>query len=84
MIVSGSDDKCVKLWDRQSKQCIHTFFEHAGYVAACSLARSRRPRARRMAQGKCRVPVTVVRHLSVRRAVPAPGAAPYSPRVLAR
>jgi len=33
LIVSGSDDKTVKVWDRQSKECVHTFFEHGGYVA---------------------------------------------------
>jgi len=32
LIVSGSDDKTVKVWDRQSKECVHTFFEHGGYV----------------------------------------------------
>ncbi len=31
LIISGSDDKTVKLWDRQSKECVHTFFEHGGY-----------------------------------------------------
>ena len=30
MIVSGSDDKSVRLWDRQSKECIHTFYEYGG------------------------------------------------------
>jgi len=33
LIVSGSDDKTVKIWDRQSKECVHTFFEHGGYVS---------------------------------------------------
>ena len=32
LIVSGSDDKTVKLWDKQSKDCIHTFYEHGGFV----------------------------------------------------
>jgi centriolar protein POC1 len=32
LIVSGSDDKTVKLWDRQSKECVHTFHEQGGYV----------------------------------------------------
>jgi len=31
LIVSGSDDKTVKLWDRNSKECVHTFYEHGGY-----------------------------------------------------
>ena len=30
--MSGSDDKTVKLWDRHSKECVHTFFEHGGLV----------------------------------------------------
>jgi WD40 repeat protein len=30
LIVSGSDDKTVKLWDKQNKECVHTFFEHGG------------------------------------------------------
>ena len=30
LIVSGSDDKTVKLWDRNSKECVHTFHEHGG------------------------------------------------------
>jgi len=35
LIVSGSDDKTVKVWDRHSKDCVHTFFEHGGYVYLC-------------------------------------------------
>ena len=38
LIVSGSDDKTVKLWDRQTKECIHTFYEHGGYVVSASSA----------------------------------------------
>ena len=30
LIVSGSDDKTVRLWDRQSKECVHTYYEHGG------------------------------------------------------
>ena len=30
LIVSGSDDKTVKLWDKNSKECVHTFYEHGG------------------------------------------------------
>jgi len=30
--VSASDDKTIKLWDRNSKECIHTFNEYSGYV----------------------------------------------------
>lgn len=32
LIVSSSDDKTVKLWDKNSRQCIHSFYEHAGWV----------------------------------------------------
>lgn len=32
LVVSGSDDKTVKLWDTQSKDCVHTYFEHGGFV----------------------------------------------------
>lgn len=38
LIVSGSDDKTVRLWDRQTKECIHTFYEHGGYVLSTSSA----------------------------------------------
>ena len=31
LIVSCSDDKTVRVWDRQSKQCVQTFYEHGGY-----------------------------------------------------
>jgi len=34
LLVSGSDDKTVKVWDRNSKECVHTFFEAAGYVSS--------------------------------------------------
>ena len=29
-LVSCSDDKTVKLWDRNSKESVHTFYEHGG------------------------------------------------------
>jgi len=32
LIASASDDKTIKLWDRNSKECIHTFSEYSGYV----------------------------------------------------
>lgn len=32
MIASGSDDKSVKLWDRQSGDCIQTLKEPSGYI----------------------------------------------------
>lgn len=30
LIVSCSDDKTIKLWDKKSRECVHTFTEHAG------------------------------------------------------
>ena len=30
LIVSGSDDKTVKLWDTNSKNVINTFYDHEG------------------------------------------------------
>lgn len=33
LVVSGSDDKTVKLWDLNSNTCVHTFFEHRGMVS---------------------------------------------------
>lgn len=32
LIVSASDDKTVKLWDKTSRECIHSFCEHGGWV----------------------------------------------------
>lgn len=32
LIVSASDDKSIKLWDRNSKECVHSFSEYSGYV----------------------------------------------------
>ncbi len=32
LILSCSDDKTVKLWDRITKECIHTFHEMGGWV----------------------------------------------------
>lgn len=30
LIMSGSDDKTIRLWDRHSRQCVQTFYEHTG------------------------------------------------------
>ena len=30
IIVSASDDKSIKLWDRGTKDCTHTFHEYGG------------------------------------------------------
>lgn len=30
--MSASDDKTIKLWDRASKECVHTFNEHSGFA----------------------------------------------------
>lgn len=30
LIVSCSDDKTIKLWDKNSRECIHSFYEHVG------------------------------------------------------
>ena len=32
MIVSGSDDKTVKIWDVAERKEIHTFYDHTGFV----------------------------------------------------
>jgi len=32
MIVSGSDDKTVKIWDVAQRKEIHTFYDHTGFV----------------------------------------------------
>jgi centriolar protein POC1 len=30
LVISGSDDKSVKLWDLSSKTCVKTYWDHAG------------------------------------------------------
>jgi hypothetical protein len=30
--VSASDDKTIKIWDRNTKECVHTFNEYSSYV----------------------------------------------------
>ena len=37
LIASASDDKTVRLWDRNSKESVHTFYEHGGYVIIVDL-----------------------------------------------
>lgn len=32
MVISGGDDKCVKLWDVEQHGCVHSFSEHAANV----------------------------------------------------
>jgi len=31
LIVSGSDDKTVKVWDVRTKDNVHTFYDHIRY-----------------------------------------------------
>lgn len=31
LVISSSDDKTIKLWDKNSRECIHSFCEHAGW-----------------------------------------------------
>ena len=37
LIASGGDDKTVKLWDRQTKENVHTFHEPSGYNTEYSI-----------------------------------------------
>ncbi|XP_049718822.1 POC1 centriolar protein homolog A isoform X3 [Elephas maximus indicus] len=32
LIVSASDDKTVKLWDKTSRECVYSYCEHGGFV----------------------------------------------------
>ena len=34
VVVSGSDDKTVKLWDLSSKSCVKTYWDHTGMVTS--------------------------------------------------
>ncbi|KAJ3062305.1 POC1 centriolar protein A [Podochytrium sp. JEL0797] len=34
LIVSGGDDKCVKLWDLATKNCIKTYWDHTGMITS--------------------------------------------------
>ncbi len=34
LIVSGADDRTVKIWDYQTKTCVHTFDGHTNNVSA--------------------------------------------------
>ena len=40
-MVSGSEDKCVKVWDPQTERCERTFTGHAGPVTCVGLGDSR-------------------------------------------
>ncbi len=31
MILSGGDDKTVRLWDLSQRSCVHKFYDHTGY-----------------------------------------------------
>jgi centriolar protein POC1 len=32
VVVSGGDDKTVRIWDLNQRQCVHTFYDHTGPV----------------------------------------------------
>ena len=57
LVASGSDDKSLKLWDISSKECIHTFFEHTGFINDVSYYRYfEREREREICVSKYNVP----------------------------
>lgn len=41
MVVSGGDDKTVRVWDVERHQCVHTYTDHTAYVLAPAPAKRR-------------------------------------------